>query len=115
MNYANPILICDENEEFRILLRDMLTRNGFFHVIEAARLQEAIDYLSSKNDFFVLLDSKITGDEIISQLHRQKNFLIYADKSEARTTGLAVKLGVQHVVSYPLTSKKLMEKIASLL
>jgi DNA-binding response OmpR family regulator len=115
MNYANPILICDENEEFRILLRDILTRNGFFHVIEAGHSSEAIDYLNSKDDFFVMIDSKIAGDEIIQHLRKQKNFLVYSDKSEVKTTNLAVKLGVNHVVSHPLTSRKLMEKIGSLL
>lgn len=115
MNYANTILICEENEEFRILIRDMLTRNGFFHVIEAARSQEAVEYLNSKEDFFVLMDSKIAEDEILHYLKRQKNFLIYANKSGEKATNLAVKLGVHHLVSYPLTSRKLMDKINSLL
>jgi CheY-like chemotaxis protein len=52
MNLSNPILICDENEEFRILVRDMLTKNGFFHVLEALNSTEAAELLKNKNDFW---------------------------------------------------------------
>jgi DNA-binding NtrC family response regulator len=115
MNYANPILICDENEEYRILLRDMLTRNGFFHVIEASNAIEAIQYFKSKDDYFVLLDAKVVREELIQYLRKQKEFLIFADKSDSKTSYLAAKLGVQHIVSYPLHTRKLIEKIFSLL
>jgi DNA-binding response OmpR family regulator len=115
MNYANPILICDDNEEFRILIRDMLNRNGFFHVIEAALPSEALDYLKTRDDYFVLIDSRIAGEEIIQYLSLKKKFLIFSDKSKTKTMSLAVKLGVDHVLSYPLTSRKLIEKIESLL
>ena len=111
MNYANPILICDENEEFRILIRDMLTRNGFFHILEASDKCEAIEYLIENEDFFVLVDAKLLGEELMHHLRKQKEFIIFANKAEANTATLAAKLGVERILSYPVHSRKLMEKL----
>lgn len=115
MNLSNPILICDENEEFRILIRDMLTKNGFFHVIEAVNSQEACEHLNNKNDYFVIIEAKAINSEVNSVLKKQKNFIVFADNSDANTVLLAAKLGVEHVMSYPFHSKKLIDKINSLL
>lgn len=115
MNFSNPILICDENEEFRILIRDMLTKNGFFHVVEAANAHEAMNLLKERKDYFVLLDSKITGSEILSVVKMQKDFIIFTDKDDEKTVSLAASLGVNHLMSYPFHSRKLLDKINSLL
>ena len=115
MNFSNPILICDENEEFRILIRDMLTKNGFFHVLEASNTEEAIQILKEKHDFFVLIESKALTSEISSILEAQKNFIVFADNQDERTITLGVRLGVHHIMSYPIHARKLMDKINSLL
>ena len=54
MNFSNPILICDENVEFRILVRDMLTKNGFFHIVEASNENEAREVLSNKKELVAI-------------------------------------------------------------
>jgi DNA-binding NtrC family response regulator len=115
MNFSNPILICDENEDFRILIRDMLTKNGFFHVVEASNAQEALDYLSEKKDFLVLADARIMSANLTTSLLKQKNFVIFADNSESSTALLAAKVGVHHIMSYPVHSRKLVEKINRLI
>lgn len=115
MIFSNPILICDENEEFRILIRDMLTKNGFFHVLEASNTQEAIQILKEKHDFFVLIESKALTSEISTILEAQKNFIVFADNQDERTLTLSARLGVHHIMSYPFHSRKLMDKINSLL
>jgi DNA-binding NtrC family response regulator len=115
MNFSNPILICDENEEFRILVRDMLTKNGFFHVLEAATAEEATEVLKDKKGYFVLIESKALNPEVSDTLKRQKNFIIFADNSDAKTVLLAAQMGVEHVMSYPFHSRKLIDKINSLL
>jgi DNA-binding response OmpR family regulator len=115
MNFSNPILICDENEEFRILIRDMLTKNGFFHVIEAVNSNEAIEVLKNKKGYFVLIEAKELNSEIVSTLQRQKNYIIFADNMEESTILLSAKLGVEHIMSYPFHSRKLIEKINSLI
>lgn len=115
MNFSNPILICDENEEFRILIRDMLTKNGFFHVVEASNSREAMEFLKAKNDYFVLIDSKVLSPDLSHSLSKQKDFVIFADSNDPKTATLAARVGVNHIMSYPFHSRKLMDKINSLL
>ena len=115
MNFSNPILICNQNEEFRILIRDMLMKNGFFHVMEASSLEEAKVYLNLKNDYFVLIDSQFLSSEVTVELFKQKDFLIFADNSDPKTLTMAAKLGVHRILSYPLHSRKLMHKMNSLI
>jgi len=115
MNFSNPILICDENEDFRLLLRDMLTRNGFFHVLEAGSNNEIIHLLREKKDYLVLIDQKSLTREVKENLRHQKNFIVFADSQDLRTAITATQLGVSHVMSYPVRSRKLIERINSLL
>jgi DNA-binding NtrC family response regulator len=115
MNFANPILICDENEEFRILVRDMLTKNGFFHVLEAVNAQDAIDILREKKGYFILIESKALTNEMSETIQRQKNFIIFAENNDSKTMILSARLGVDHIMSYPFHSKKLIDKINSLI
>lgn len=115
MNLSNPILICDENEEFRILIRDMLTKNGFFHVLEAVNDTEALAVLKDQKGFFVIVESKFITSSLSAALKNQKNFIVFADKNNVDSVILAAKLGVEHVMSFPFHSKKLIEKINSLL
>ncbi|MCM2350746.1 MAG: hypothetical protein NDI69_12055 [Bacteriovoracaceae bacterium] len=115
MNYSNPILICDNNAEFRALVREMLTKNGFFHVMEAAKGSEALEVLRVKNDIFVLISAKEVSAEITDILLSQNNYLIFTDNIDPLTLTLSAKLGVGHVMSYPFHSQKLMDKIHSFL
>lgn len=111
MNFSNPILICDESEEFRVLLRDMLTKNGFFHVIEASHEAEIVQFMKENSDFLVLIEQKMLTNDIITRLKTQKNFIVFANSSDEKTPLLAATLGVSHVMSYPFHSRKLIDKI----
>lgn len=115
MNFSNPILVCDENEEFRILIRDMLTKNGFFHVVEAASEDEAKSFLGQRRDYFVLIDSKLAKGDVLREIKLQKEFIVFADKNDPGTVTLAANLGVVHLMNYPFHSRKLLEKINALL
>lgn len=93
----------------------MLTKNGFFHIIETNGPDEASEYFKEKNKYLVLVDSKVITNEMIDYIKNQKEFLIMADSSEQITIELAVKIGVKHILSYPLYSKKLINKMNSLI
>jgi DNA-binding NtrC family response regulator len=113
MNFSNPILICDENEEFRILLRDILTKNGFFHVVEASSLEEAMDYLKIKNEYFVLINAESVTNDSLKILSDQKSFLVLAENATPTTISLASKIGIDKILSHPIHTRKLMNKINS--
>ena len=113
MNLSNPVLICNDNEEFRILIRDMLTKNGFFHIMEACSEKEAKTYLEGKKNYFVLMDSKLFSIEIFDLLKKQKNFLILINKSAPDAVTITSKIGLNRILSYPIYSRKIISKINS--
>jgi DNA-binding NtrC family response regulator len=115
MKYARPILICDSNEEFRGLLREMLIKNGFFHVIEVHNSTEALNTIKEKKDYFTLIHYELISSELLSLLEREENYLIFADRAKPETATLATRLGVDHILSFPVHSRKLVEKINSFL
>lgn len=115
MNLSQPILICDKNEDFRILIRDMLTKNGFFHVFEASEAQEVLRLLKEKNNFFVLIEARELSRELEQILSDQKNFLVLCGKSDAEIIPRTVRLGVSNIMTYPIHSRRLIDKINSLI
>lgn len=114
MNFSKPILICQVNEESRLLTRDMLTKNGFFHVVEASSESEIMDYLQKGKEYLVLIESRMVSSEIKQILLSQKTFLVFVDQYEDKTVLLSTSLGLSHLISYPIHAKKLMERISSL-
>lgn len=114
MNYSKPILICDKNDEFRSMLKDMLTKNGFFHLIEALSTKEALEILRGKNEVFTLITAKDITSEIVDFFKGTNSYLIFTDSSDPSTVTLAAKLGVNHMMSYPFHSQKLIDKMNSL-
>ncbi len=114
MNFSTPILICDENEEYRILLREMLTKNGYFHIVEASTEAEALSHLGGRMGFLVLVNGALASDSLLEKVRAQRDFVIFADPKDPTGQALAMRLGVSHVMSYPVHSRKLLEKFNSL-
>ena len=115
MNFAKPILICDENEEFRSLVREMLTKNGFFHIVEASTASEALHLLREKKEYFIIIHPSFLNRDIQSLLSQTSHFLILANSDQDDTVMLAARLGVNHILSFPIHSRKLMDKINSMI
>ena len=113
MNLSAPIIICDENEDIRRLLKEMLTKHGFFHLVEAHSPDEAIQLLSEEQ--FILIDKNLVNEKIKKILSQRRNFLIVAQADADETIHLSALFGVKHVISFPYTSKSLVEKINGLL
>lgn len=115
MNFSNPILICHENEHMRVMFREMLMKNGFFHIAEAASSIELIEQLKSQRNFLVLLDSNLYSNEILKFLKSQKYSLVLVKNSNSKTPSIAARMGIEHLISYPIQSRKLMKRINSLI
>ncbi len=114
MNFSTPILICDDNEEFRLLLRDMLTKNGYFHIVEASTEAEALAHLGGRTGFLVMVNGTFVTDLLLENVRAQRDFVVFADPREGLGQALAMRLGVTHVMSYPVHSRKLLEKFNTL-
>lgn len=113
MNLSIPIIICDENDDIRLLLKEMLTKYGFFHLVEAHSPEEMLQLLT--NEQFILIHKNLVNEKIKKVLSQRRNFLIVAQSDAPETVNLAAYFGVKHLISFPYTSKGLVEKINGLL
>jgi CheY-like chemotaxis protein len=113
MNLSIPVLICDENEEVRLLLKNMLSRHGYFHLLEAQNTDEVLQFLSETQ--FVLIQKNLLNDKLKKILLEQKRFLILSPAGDQETINLSAYFGVKHIISFPYSSKGLVSKINSLL
>jgi DNA-binding NtrC family response regulator len=112
MNLSIPILICDQNEEIRTLLKNMLTKYGYFHLHEAQNSEEVIDNINESH--FVIIHKSLINPEIKEILLRRNKFLITSPTLDEETIHLSAIFGVQNIISFPYSSKSLFEKISSL-
>lgn len=113
MKHSPPLVICDENEAARLLLKSMLTKHGFFHLIEAQNQEELLPW--PNDDQFILIHRRLVSDEIKHKLSQRKKFLIISQADDPETIGLAAFFGVKHFISFPYSSKMLVEKINGLM
>jgi len=111
MDLSIPILICEEREEIRNLIRDMLTKHGFFHLIEANSSEEVINLAAREKKHFLLIDKKLLDSSVKELLSTRKRFLVIAQPEDQVTIELASRYGVAHIISFPYSSKRLAEKI----
>jgi response regulator RpfG family c-di-GMP phosphodiesterase len=113
MNLSTPIIICDENEDIRLLLKEMLTRYGYFHLVEASSSEEVLQLIVKEQ--FILIHKNLINEKIKSILSHREKFLIIAQADSADTVNLSANFGVKRLISFPYTSKSLVEKINELL
>lgn len=116
MNLAIPIIICTKSEEFRILIREMLTKNGFFHVVEASNAEETNTLMKEeKHPFFTLIQLDNLSEEVLKTLGQNKSYIIIGQPDDPRTVNMAARLGVKHFLSFPFSSQMLVDKIQNIL
>lgn len=113
MNLSIPILICDKTEDVRLLLKEMLTKHGYFHLLEASTADEFSQLFT--NEKFVLIHKNFITPAIKKVLSQRGKFLIIAQADSSDTALLATTFGVKHLISFPYTSKTLVTKINDLL
>ena len=113
MNLSNPIIICDENDEIRLLIKEMLTKHGYFHLMEAHSSQEVLQYLTKEQ--FIIIHKNLLNEQIKKLLSERENYLIVAQNDEAEAVNLAASFGVKHLISFPYSSQSLVARMNTLI
>jgi DNA-binding NtrC family response regulator len=115
MNLATPIIIYHDKDDFRSLLRDMLTRHGFFHLLEASSTEELISFMrdNGKKKFFLIQGSQIE-EALLSKLAVRDDFIVLAQPESEMTLTLATRLGAEKILSFPFSSEQLYKKISKI-
>lgn len=116
MKHSLPVLVASKNEELRLLIREMLGRHGFFHVLEAQSEEEAHSfYLQHTEKSLSLIHHTLMNAKMLTLLSQQKNFLVVSQTDEEKSIMWAAQLGVKHFVSFPFSSRELLNKINEIL
>jgi hypothetical protein len=109
---SKTLLICHQNEFYRNLIADMLSRLGFYHIleIESAAIHNLIEIFANNKDVFLLIQSKQINNLNLSFLMKQ-NFLILEDGSKSLTLDQSIRFGHERILTFPFTSNDLNTSI----
>ena len=120
---ANPrILLVEDEENLRRVLRDILTRSGF-SVIEAADGVEALDQIDRAAPDIVVLDldlPKLDGYGVLRRLRSRREtaslpVLVLTAKGDEDSEVLVFEFGATEFLSKPLRPRALSARIRSIL
>jgi DNA-binding NtrC family response regulator len=116
MKHSLPVLVASTNEEFRSLLREMLGKHGFFHVLEASDANETLSFFKDHSQSTLsLIHQSLLNDDVLKILREQKQFLVIAQPQDEKMILWTAQLGVKHFMTFPFSSERLLEKINSML
>ena len=113
---AIKVLMVDDEERMRKLVKDFLTIKGY-RVLEAGDGEEAIDIFFKEKDIsLVILDvmmPKMDGWEVCKTIRRysQVPIIMLTARSEERDELLGFELGVDEYISKPFSPKILVARI----
>lgn len=94
----------------------MLGKNGFFHVLEAGDKNEAKDLLKGqRQNALTIIQIDLLDEEISNSLKKNRQFIILSQSDSEENIVKSAILGVEHFLSFPFSSRHLLEKIDSLI
>lgn len=114
------ILVVDDEQRMRKLVRDFLVKKDFI-VLEAANGEEAIDiFFEEKNIGLVILDimmPKMDGWQVCREIRQYSKvpIVMLTAKSGERDELLGFELGVDEYISKPFSPKILVARVEALL
>lgn len=115
MRHSLPILLCSKNEDYRTLIREMLGKSGYFHVLEAGNTDETSELLKGHAaGALTIIQYDLLSEEISSALKKNGQFIVLSQSDSEDSIVKAAILGVEHFLSFPFSSRHLMEKIEQL-
>ncbi|MFL5783624.1 MAG: hypothetical protein ACJ76H_03370 [Bacteriovoracaceae bacterium] len=116
MRHSLPILLCSSNEDYRALVREMLGKNGFFHVLEASDSRETKDLMKGQaQNALTIIHIDLVDDEISKSLRKSGPFIVLSQSDSEENIVKSAILGVEHFLSFPFSSRHLLEKIEKLI
>lgn len=119
LNLEGNVLVVDDEEEIRFLLRDIFEEKGLT-VIEAVNGKEALDFCKQKKFDYIFTDLKMPemmGSDFIRELDATESsstpvFMVTAAESDLpRLGGNEVRERISHIIAKPFSSSELIAVI----
>ena len=119
MAKGKQILIVDDDQEIRELLKEYLTRSGF-DVLAAAEGGEMYQHLSNNTPDLIILDIMMPGDDgfsLCQQIRRtsQVPIIMLTAASDEADRVIGLELGADDYIAKPFSPRELMARIKALL
>lgn len=119
MNKNISILIVDDNEPIRTIIRRILENEGYVHFIEAEDGISAYRILKSQKIDLIISDWNMlgmTGIELLTMIREDREmartpFIMVSVEGLNISINRAFKSGASDFISKPFTSKELIESI----
>lgn len=112
MKQLPSILIFHSNDQFRVMLKDMLIKHGFFYLLETGDENVFWKLKENNNEQFILIESELVDRRVQEEFKlRKKSFLVLGQVEDKKTHDLSTIFGVESMMSFPFPSEKLSEKI----
>ena len=114
------ILVVDDEERMRKLVRDFLTRQGY-QVLEAGDGEEAVRiFFEEKNIALVILDvmmPKMNGFEVAKEIRQYSEvpIIMLTAKGEEQDELQGFKIGVDEYITKPFSPKILVARVENIL
>lgn len=114
------IMVVDDEERMRKLVRDYLCRNGF-EVVEAGNGEEAVSvFFEQKNIALVILDVMMPfmdGYEVCKEIRTYSKvpIIMLTAKSDEKDELLGFELGVDEYITKPFSPKILVARVEAIL
>ncbi|MCI8307657.1 MAG: response regulator transcription factor [Lachnospiraceae bacterium] len=114
------ILVVDDEQRMRKLVKDFLAKDGF-NVVEAADGEAAIDiFFADKNIELIILDvmmPKMDGWEVCREIRKYSKvpIIMLTAKSSEKDELLGFELGVDEYISKPFSPKILVARVQAIL
>ncbi len=89
----------------------MLTRSGFFHVMEASSSSDLVEIIKrDKKNHFILIELALINEQTLPLLNNNK-FIIISQPNDQRVVSVAARFGVEKFLNFPFSSQNLITKI----
>jgi two-component system, chemotaxis family, chemotaxis protein CheY len=111
------IVIAEDSQFMRSLLKDILTPKGY-EVVEAANGREAIEKVQSEKPDLLLLDiimPEMDGLEVLKKLKNSVPVVVISAVGQEKMVDEAKALGAAEYIIKPFEDKKVLEVVSKML
>lgn len=116
MNSSIPFLICHHNKFYRVFLKEMLSKIGFYHILDVEKFEmtENYDFFKNSKNIFFLIEREQLNHAILSQIASRKFMILEKGESE-EIINITAKFGLERILRFPFSSDYLQKKIEKII
>ena len=118
MNKKAKILIADDSEFMRKVLKGMLEDGGLTNLIECSNGRECLDVFKTGNPDLVLLDiimPEIDGMEVLKQIGGKVSVIMVSAVGQEKVMDEAKRYGALGYIVKPFDKNQVLEKVGQVL